>query len=343
MADEQSSIRNNMQAVISNLTCPPLGTGTPGQCVKDIWSGVGTFTYAERNPFKHRMDIQPNAAAIATAVPSADAGSCDPCEETGLLAAFSAVSGRGPSATGCFGVMSYSDRSDCTGSPAGAKGVGYPCFRPDALPVILLATDEPPSTQFSCPGFSATAQAASAIGAKIIGIRGASGSSGEAAQVEVDLNNLALATGTVDMNGAPLVFPGANSGAAGGIENGVRALSNSIPLDISGVPVDDGSDSVDAVASFIDHLITLQLDSPECTAGLTDQDSNGDGHPDVFVNVIAGTPVCWKLVPKVNSSVPGSKEPQLYRASIQVYGERVTLLDQRNVFFVVPPELAQVL
>ena len=38
-------------------------------------------------------------------------------------------------------------RSTCAGSPAANAGFatfGYPCFRQTALPVVLLATDEPP-------------------------------------------------------------------------------------------------------------------------------------------------------------------------------------------------------
>jgi len=345
MKDEISSIRNNMQTVISNLTCPPLGTGTPGQCIRDIWSGLGTFTYAGRDPFVNRVDVQPNPSAIGSNMPGSDTGSCPNggCVEPHLLAAFSVASGQGPSATGCFGVSSYSDRFDCAGSPAGNTGVGYPCFRADALPVILLATDEPPSTQFSCPGFQTTSQAAAAIGARIVGIRGSSETSSEAAKVETDLKTLASSTGAVDSSGSPLVFPGANSGAAAAIETGIRTLSNSLPLDIAGVAVDDTADDVDAVAAFVDRLETLQIDTPECSTGLGQQDSNSDGYPDVFTGVIAGTPVCWKLVPKINETVQGAAEPVLYRAEVQVYGDRVTLLDTRNVFFVVPPDLGQVL
>jgi hypothetical protein len=311
--------------------------------VKDIWSGVGTFTYNNRNPYRHVMDIQPNAGAIKANLPGSDTGSCGDCTETHLLAAFSVASGEGPSATGCSNVSSYQGRPSCAGSPAGPDGVGYPCFRPNALPVILLATDEPPSTQYSCPGFNKVSEAANAIGAKIVGVRGESEGGGEGAQVQQDLATLALATGAVDAQGAALVLPGANSGAAAAIETGIRTLSNSLPLDIAAVPVDDGTDSIDAVTSFIDHLVTLQSDSAECSSGLAEQDSNQDGFADVFVDVIAGTPVCWKLVPKTNKTVSVEDEPKIFRATIQVYGDRVTLLDERNVFFVVPPKLTEVL
>jgi hypothetical protein len=47
--------------------------------------------------------------------------------------------------------------------------------------------------------------------------------------------------------------------------------------------------------------------------------------------------VCWKVVSKPNTTVPATQSPQLYRAKIRVYGDNVTQLDEREVFFLVPP------
>ena len=66
-------------------------------------------------------------------------------------------------------------------------------------------------------------------------------------------------------------------------------------------------------------------------------DTNGDGFRDSFDNVRAGTPVCWKLVSKPNTTVPATNEPQLFRATVVVTGDGVTELDRRDVFFLVPP------
>jgi hypothetical protein len=337
MSDELSSIRNNFDTVLSNLTCPPLGTGTPGSCIRDLWSGLGTFTYAGRNPFEHRVDIQPNPSVISGNMPGSDNGSCPSsgCVEPHLLAAYSAVTGQGSSGAGCPNTDFYQERFSCTGSPAGPDGVGYPCFRKDALPVVLLATDEPPSTQYSCPGFGSLGMAASGIGAKIIGIRG--DPDGGESQLIADLSTIATSTGAVDQNNQPLVFKGYNSGAATAIEDGVRTLVGGIPLTVSGHPTDDPSDSVDAVASFVDHIETLQLGTPECQSGLPEQDTDGDGYADVFTQVVAGTPVCWKVVARSNTDVPGTDSPTVYQATLDVYGDGVTLLDQRRIFFVVPP------
>ena len=101
---------------------------------------------------------------------------------------------------------------------------------------------------------------------------------------------------------------------------------------------DDPSDSVNAVTEFVDHLQTLQLGTAQCSNGLTDTDTNGDTFKDKFIQVRTGTPVCWKVVSKPNTTVPATAAPQLFRATVTVYGDGVTQLDQRDVFFLVPPK-----
>lgn len=330
MSGEISSIRDNMDRVIKNLTCAPAGNGTPGSCIEELWSGLGSFTYYGRNPFIHHLDMQPDPGQVRASMPGTDNGSCDSsgCTEPHLEAVYSAASGQGSGL--CQGLSPYQARFNCSSSPAGTGGVGYPCFRPNALPVILLATDEP-FTPNSCAGVQGAAGAAYAIGAKVIGIRGSSDSS-----VINDLKQLSGLTGAIDASGNPLVYNGTDSNAAGAIEQAVRTVTNNLPLKIGGIAVDDDSDDVDAVASFVDHIEVLQNDSPECSTGLNVADSDGDGFADVYTGVVAGTPLCWKVVPKMNTTVSVEK-PTLFRATVDVFGDDVTRLDSRNVFFVVPP------
>ena len=337
MADELASIDANIQTVLNDLTCAPLGTGAPGSCIADLWSGAGSFTYSGYDAFVNHLDVQPDPALVGPAIPGYYGGSTGCCAEPHLAAVWSAASGLGSAATGCAGLASYPDRTSCAASPAGATGIGYPCFRPGALPIILLATDEPPSTQFVCPGFASAAAEASAIGAKVIGLRGAGGDP----LVWSDLETLATGTGAVDAAGNPLVFDGANAAAGPAIEGAISALVNDVPLDMAALPVDDGTDAVDAVAAFVDHLATLQTGVAPCTAGLTDSDSDSDGFPDAYVDVLPGTTVCWSVVPGVNTTVPPTNAPQLFRATVEVWGDGVTLLDTRDVYFLVPPEIVQ--
>ncbi len=342
MTAEINSIRDNLQTVLSNLTCPPLGTGDPADCISDLWSGAGTIGYSGSGgqPYTNHLDLQENPTLTGPAISTAEPGGC--CAEPLALSAWSTVTGLGSADAGCTVGSPYGPRATCAGSPAGATGIGYPCFRDNALPVLLFATDETITTgdTLHCPTIPVLVAAAVAIGAKIIGIQGNGGGS----SLTTELQTIATGTGAVDasMGGAPLVFNGADAGAAAAIENAVRSLANGVPLDISATPEDDPSDAVDAVAEFIDHLETLQLGTPECSDGLTDQDTDADGFADLFLDVLPGTPVCWKLVPKSNTTVMATDVPQLFRATIEVFGDGVTLLDTRDVYFLVPPEIPDV-
>lgn len=340
MSGEIASIRSNIQTVADDVTCPPLGNGDPADCIPDIWWGVGTVGYRGTNgqSYTNHLDLQPNPSLITGSLPTTEPAGC--CAEPLLLGAYSTVTGAGSSGDGTCSVnTAYPARSSCAGSPAdqaGAGGVGYPCFRNNALPVVLWTTDEAPTATYNCPSTATTAAAANAIGAKIVGVRGAT----TATQVTTDLSNMATMTGAVDAaNGnAPLVVAGADANAASAITDAIRTLANGVPLDISATPVDDATDAVDAVAEFIDALEPLQLGTPECANGLSEADTNGDGYLD-YVSVLPGTPVCWNLIPKMNVTVPATDQVQLYTATIEVRGDNVTLLDTRDVFFLIPPEI----
>lgn len=339
MSQEITSVKNNLATVVKNLTCPPLGTGNPATCIPDLWAGAGTIGYqgAGAAAFQNHVDIKPNPsfASIPTSEPSTT-NYLEPLS----FAAWAAVTGQGGSA---YSMSSVPSRTNCTGSPAqqaGYQTFGYPCFRQGALPVVLLATDEPAISTgdtYKQPSWASVAKPAFlAAKAKLVGILG-SGVAGTS--VDTDLRTMATDTGAVDAanNNAPLVFDGSGTNAAAAIENGLRTLATGLPLDISAQPVDDPSDAVDAVGAFVDHLETLQLGTPACAAGLSDVDSNGDGHADKYVQVRTGTPVCWKVVSKQNTTVPATDVPQLFRATVKVYGDNVTQLDERNVYFLVPP------
>ncbi len=209
---------------------------------------------------------------------------------------------------------------------------------------MVVATDEEPVSSgygtYICPAWTTVAAAYNNRSAKIIGVYG----SGSSTTTIDDLKTMARDTGAVDAtaSNAPLVFKGADANAATAISDGIRTLADSIPLDMNAVPVDDPADSVDALAAFVDHLETLQLGTPQCTSGLTDTDTNGDTFKDKYLQVKTGTPVCWKVVSKMNTTVPATTQPQLFKAFVTVYGDGVTALSTRNVFFLVPPAPADV-
>ncbi len=341
MTSEITTVRNNLATVVRNLTCPPLGTGQPGQCIPDLWAGAGTVGYSGSgvDTYVNHVDVQPNPSFASVAIN--EPTGC--CAEPLVFSVYSAITGNGSgAATGC-GLSGVAPRLTCTGSPARTAGYqtfGYPCFREGVLPVILLTTDEvplSPGDTNKCPDWAnVILPIMNARGAKLMGIMG---SGGLGSTVQTDLQMMATSTGAVDAANfnAPLVFDGANANAATAIENGVRTLASGVPLDLNAIPQDDPTDTVDAVREFIHHLETLQLGTPLCANNLMQQDSNGDIYPDQYLNVRAGTPVCWKLVPKMNTTIVTTDTPQLYKATVTVIGDGITELDERTVYFLVPP------
>jgi len=335
MTSEITSVKNNLSTVVANLACAPLGNGTPPNCIPDLWAGAGTIGYSGSgaDAFRNYADIQPNANF--SGLPTTEPGGC--CDEVLNYGAYAAVTGQGGAN---FGLGSVPARATCTGSPAANAGFqtfGYPCFRDGALPVVLLATDEPPFNVYNNPVWGTTVKPAyNTRGARLVGILG----SGVSATTTSQLNQMATDTGAVNAaaGNAPLVFNGADANAAMAIQNGILTLANGLPLDLNAVTADAPGDTVDAIASFVDHIQTLQLGTAQCANGLVDIDTNADTFDDQYVDVRTGTPVCWKVFSKPNTTVPATDQPQLFRATITVFGDGITQLDTRDVFFLVPPE-----
>lgn len=336
MTPEISNVKANLTTVVNDLK------GT----IPDLWAGAAAMGYSgstNGEAFHHIVDISPNPSFAN--VPTAEPNGC--CDEPEPFSLYATISGGGTASIASCGIQTVQPRSTCAGSPAQVAGYntfGYPCFRQGALPVILLATDEGPLSGAGtnhCPNWDTSVKSLYANQkAKIVGVIGDSPDSA----TQGDLNKLATDTGAVDStNGnAPLVFPGGGTSAAAAIENGILKLANGLPLDMNAVPTDDTSDTVDAIAAFMDHLETLQLGTPQCANGLNDIDSNGDTFKDKYLQVRTGTPVCWKVVSKMNTTVPATDNPQLYKAFVTVYGDGITALSTRNVWFLVPPKPADV-
>ncbi|MDQ3339784.1 MAG: hypothetical protein M4D80_31875 [Myxococcota bacterium] len=345
MSQEITTVKANLSTVVFNLRCAPSGGGTPPNCIPDLWAGAATVGYAGSGAaaFTHFVDMQPSPSFAA--IPTSEPAGC--CNEPLTYAAYTALTNT-PSAVYFFNGVNA--RPTCAGSPADTAGYttfGFPCFRQalvggggGALPVVMMATDEAPisgAQVHTIPSWASVVPYYVNIGARFIGILGSNFEPG----TDTNLRQMATDTGAVDAaNGnAPLVFDGAGANAATAIQNGVLALANGLPIDINAVTADvvQAGETVDAVAAFVDHIETLQLGTAQCANGLLDTDTNGDTYKDKYENVRTGTPVCWKVVSKPNTTVPATQVPQLYRATITVYGDGITQLDTRDVYFLVPP------
>lgn len=233
-----------------------------------------------------------------------------------------------------------------------AAHVGAACFRPTAVPIVVVMTDVDQHNAPTCscpysgvpgaPSWAMMTSALSSINARVVGIATATGASNF-------LNR--LVTDTTIARGAPgpsssyvLSAPG-GSGLSGAVTDAVRRAA-AVPLDVSiqAADIADPGESIDAVAAFVEYLETRTTAAPglTCTTGLTTYDRagiDGDSFHDTFQRVTPGTPVCFDIVPRMNSSVPPTLMPQLFRAQLTVLGDGFTPLDSRVVFFLVPPRI----
>jgi hypothetical protein len=231
--------------------------------------------------------------------------------------------------------------------PACAVGeVGLGCIRAGALPILVMIGDERYDESFNVTGTpcaSGACASCAAFPAEISGrviVLGPTGTSTEWAPI-------VSGTGAVGSTGAPLIFPAAGSATVDAqIVDAITQLAGSTLLDISARArdVDDGAgDGVDATI-FIERIeanITGGVADPTnpsviCVGGLPTTDTNADGFPDTFPNVTPGVPVCFDIVARRNDTVMPTSAPQVFRALIDVLGDGVTVLDTREVFFLVP-------
>jgi hypothetical protein len=333
MAVELAAVEAGLASAIDGIRCPPHGTGDPSTCISDLWTGVGTLGYQLNAPYTHLVDLSPTLA-----VPSLSALSGTPSEEASLFALWATVTGGGSGPSGCS-LSSTPSRSSCASSPAGVNGWGYPCFRPTALPIVFLLTDEPPidpdSDVYTCPTWPSVRAPFNGRSASIIGITGAPPHS---ETLIPDLERMATDTGALDANDndEPIVLDGGKDMQVGAIVSGLQKLRSGLRLDLSASGTDDTSDAVDAIDVFVERLETVQVPSGDCTIGLADRDSNADGFADEYVLANVGVPVCWSVVTKQNTTIPATAAPQTFRATIDIAARQMRT-DSRTVVFLVPP------
>jgi hypothetical protein len=129
----------------------------------------------------------------------------------------------------------------------------------------------------------------------------------------------------------------------------VKRLANQVPIEVGTEPrdVNEGpGDLVDATI-FIDRIVPNVVGGLEdpmtpgtfCIGGLSTGDTTlpPDGVADIFTSVLPGQAVCFDIYPILNDVVAHTTEPQIYLAEIDVIGDGITVLDTRDVYFLIPP------
>ncbi|MCZ7680032.1 MAG: hypothetical protein M5U28_15205 [Sandaracinaceae bacterium] len=242
--------------------------------------------------------------------------------------------------------------------PAGYRGAA--CFRPDAVPIIIVMTDVDQHNSPTCspsfwgtyacdyryepsgPAWTTMTASLATLNARAVGI---STSIYGRAFLERLVTDTTIARGAPGPASSYVLDAPSGSGLSTAVTDAVRRAAE-VPLDVSARATDiaDPGETIDAVAAFLDRLETRTTAAPglSCTTGWATTDRAGidsDSYPDTFVRVTPGSPVCFDIVPKTNVTVMPTLDPQIFRARIDVLGDGFTPLDDRVIFFLVPPRV----
>jgi hypothetical protein len=215
---------------------------------------------------------------------------------------------------------------------------GYPCFRPESLPIIVHISDawwhnnELGGYGYECTDtdfFDAQTEL-NAIGARYIGV--VVDPTGGSYMVETSLA-MATGTGSVDSAGEPLVQSANFGRVSESIVDLIATLAVSTPQDVNAVPQDEPDDppGADYDATLFIKNITPLRGYPDAPEGFSSMDSI------FFYGVIPGTSVTFD-VDFHNNTVPPTASAQVFKAWILVLGNSVARLDRRKVVIIVPTD-----
>jgi hypothetical protein len=135
------------------------------------------------------------------------------------------------------------------------------------------------------------------------------------------------------------------TGVSTSIVKAIQAISVGSQFDVTAVPSNDATNApgddgmpVDAT-KFINKL--RAMDEGDVKNGCPPhaaKDSGGKGYKDMFTAVVVGTPVCFEVIPQMNTIVKPKASAQFFNAFIDVLGMPGSVkLDRRTVLFLVPP------
>jgi len=325
--------------------------------IPNSWFGLGGFRdyptggYGSTTDkaYEHYLDMTDDTAVAMGAAGGVyePSGGADGAESHGQ-AIWAAVTGGE-----LFSVPSRADNDMFGECPA--ERFGYPCFRDDAVPIIVLISDiymhngpdVGSGSTYDYTGvtpepisYDEMIRVAVENRVRVTGIIQGSGFG----DTQAVFDRVATDTDAVDDMGVPLVENFMGGTISDAVVRNIQTLAEQSRLDVTAEFRDDPSDAVDTEAAFFDHLEANPMGNRVrgCQARVA-EDRDGDGILDTFPNVRTDDRVCFDVYPRMNTTVERTEDPQLFRATVAVIGDGFTELDSRNVFFLVPPEPPEII
>ncbi len=339
MRGEIAEMRSAVVGIIEDLTCADRGRSctsddecdggdicsiegrciedpTASSCVASVFTGVGTY---EGNPHSYRnlLSLQPDAATTRRRIPMS-------------------ASGGGANEALFQSVACVADPTACNhGGTCGAGGIGCPAYRSEAVRILVTITDE--QDECACGAVDSALAAGSRLmtsGITFVGV-----DADVRHEPRTDLRAIATRSGSLDGAGMPFVREGDGAAVRSAVVDAINEIVNGVPLRVTIEATEEAGDDGDALR-FIDHLVVNTSGMPAaCSAASPTEDTNADGHDDAFPALLPGTSVCWDVVPiAVNEIQEPSASPLVYKARLTVKGDG-SPLDDRVVFFLVPPRI----
>lgn len=217
-----------------------------------------------------------------------------------------------------------------------ATSVGYPCFRREGTPIVLLFTDAPshngpfganPYDPVVLGGlrphsYDDAVRELRGIGAKVLGLFSGGGDR-EALEF---LQTLARDTGAVRPDGSPVVFDIGTDGRRleGSVIEAIRTLVDEVPIDIEIRTEDEPGDAFDAL-EFVTGVETIAARPPSGAVQLADR----------FLDVTPGTEVSFRVY-LANERIERTEEVQRYRLRVVLIGDGAARLRDTVVEVVIP-------
>lgn len=351
MADPIANVRSSLSRIASEIAVDipnvAMGVGHHDDFPFASGSPLGSTFYG--NPgddaYVNDQDITEDVAQVQAALSALSLGMGGDGPESQVVALHQIATGAGGSwAFAPGGTWSLPPR-ECPAMPDEFRARrGYPCFRPGALPIVILVTDIEwhngsaggtrwPYSMITPPPVTLiqAAVAFNNLGARFIGVPVRDRDT--LTHWPTDHEAMALQTGSVNAAGEPLVYPAVAGEVSNAIIEGIRVLANETPFEVTTAEEDrqPNPGGVDATL-MITSIVPVEGYGPG-GAG-TGYESHDDT---TFYRVAPGTEVEFRVTFE-NRIVPPADTALIFRAIIVVLGNGVARLDERRVFIIVPSE-----
>ncbi len=370
ITDTTGSMGAELALVKSSVSTP--GTGLIsriGETIPDAWFGGGqhddypfnSYGGGADEPFILAIGMTPpeRASEVQTRFDAMDRHGGGDGPESSTEALYQLMTGEG--GMWMSGGSSYNMRryvGDCLDT-----GYGAACFREGALPIIVHFTDYcshngPPGSLCSdytsitpLPATWGEAMAAmNRRGAKYVGINTtptdcATIVGPHSSSPCFFMKQTAEETGSVDLDGNPLVYtlPDGGGSSAAFIDQVVEAVNTvatRVPLDVDTALRDDTSDEVDATRFIVRRQPACRAVPPTDPCWFAPAEIPHDRaiaaiDESTFFGAVPGTSVKFRITFR-NNFYEGDRVSRVFIAFIQVRGSGAAVLDERQVFIVVP-------